>query len=68
MRRAAHCDECRHFDAGLIDAGEGWPCREGHRPRFYQPKTMGQAVFGWYGWKRRCEDFERADAGAKGQA
>jgi hypothetical protein len=67
MNRAVNCDECRHYDASLLDAGEGWPCSEGHKPRFYQPQTVMQAERGDYGWRRRCGDFER-DVKAEGQA
>lgn len=62
--RAAHCDECRHFDADIVPH-EGWPCVKGHKPRFYTPKTVMQAESGrWVllrlaGWKRRCDDFEK---------
>ena len=55
--KTRHCDECQHFDAALLDAGEGWPCGEGHKPRFYQPTSEGDLS---WGWKRRCEDFKDA--------
>lgn len=61
MTRAAHCDECKHYDADIVPH-EGWPCVEGHKPRFYIPQTMNQEHRGDYGWKRRCEDFERKEA------
>jgi len=60
MTRAANCDECRHYDATLLDAGEGWPCVEGHKPKFYKATTTMRAILGDYGWRRRCEDFEQA--------
>lgn len=55
--KTRYCDECDHFDAALLDAGEGWPCAEGHAPRFYRAQeiTLGGK---WGGWKRRCEDFK----------
>jgi hypothetical protein len=57
VSRAAHCDECKHFDPDIIERGS--PCVEGHKPRFYPPKSMHEANFGWYGWKRKCEDFAK---------
>lgn len=58
MTIAVNCDDCVHYDASLLDAGEGWPCFVGHKPRFYRPQTVMQAERGDYGWRRRCKDFE----------
>ena len=48
--KAKNCEECRHFLSG------GILCVEGHNPRFYKPKHERD---GDWGWKRRCEDFEK---------
>lgn len=58
--KARQCDECKHYDAEIVPY-EGWPCVEGHKPRFYKPLTISQAHSGDWGWKRRCEDFERSE-------
>lgn len=54
MKRAKHCHECRYMG----DQARGI-CWAGHRPRFYQPKTLRAAIYGDWGWKRRCSDFEK---------
>lgn len=52
MRRAKHCDECRHWRGGSFGAPD---CAKGHKPRFYLPtRIMAQN----WGYKRRCEDFK----------
>ena len=48
----AHCIDCQHRDLDP-DLGK-LTCSKGHRPRFYAPRTPGDAN---WGWKRRCEDF-----------
>ena len=65
---AVFCDQCRHYDPTLLEAGEGWPCEEGHKPRFYAPKTMSQAHTNDWGWKRRCDDFKAKPADPLGGA
>lgn len=59
--RAVNCDQCRHYDAEIVPF-EGWPCVEGHKPRFYAPKTTMEAESGEWGWRRRCADFEPNNA------
>ena len=59
MKRAAHCDDCKHFHVTLHPSST---CSQGHKPRFYAPKTISQATFGWYGWKRKCEDFVKEES------
>ena len=59
MNRAAHCEDCKHFDEHLLPQS---PCSQGHTPRFYPPKSMHEANFGWYGWKRKCEDFVKEES------
>jgi hypothetical protein len=58
--KAQWCDQCKHYDPKL-DADMKSPCGKGHRPRFYKPLTISQAHSGDWGWKRRCEDFERGE-------
>ena len=55
MKRAAHCNECKHYN-GDRDR----PCNLDHRPRFYLPQTMRAVHTGDFGWKRRCADFKDA--------
>lgn len=58
--KAQWCHECKHYDAEIVPH-EGWPCVEGHKPRFYKPLTLSQAHSDEWGWKRKCEDFERSE-------
>lgn len=58
MTRAAQCDECKHFNPRGLEEGNRVVCRKGHKPRFYLPKTMMQAIYLEYGYRRRCEDYE----------
>lgn len=57
--KAVYCDECKHFSETLATYKR--PCKAGHRPRFYVPRTTSHAVVGDYGWKRRCNDFEKSE-------
>ena len=58
--KAQWCDQCKHCDFDRLDRlGKGNPCTKGHKPRFYAPQTNHQAHTGIYGWKRKCEDFEK---------
>jgi hypothetical protein len=54
MKRAHNCSDCKHF--GGVN---GKVCGKGHRPRFYAPQTIRATTVGNFGWKRRCDDFER---------
>ena len=58
--KAKQCDECQHFDGERWNHKDG-PCTKGHRPRFYKPLTFSQAHSSSWGWKRKCEDFERKE-------
>lgn len=51
------CQECKHHDF----SGDKLKCLEGHKPRFFTPRSP---VDDNWGWKRRCEDFieEQAEA------
>lgn len=60
-RAAAFCDECAHHWPTALTPAQA--CRLGHRPRFFIPHTMRDAVPQNYGWKRRCADFSPATAG-----
>jgi predicted anti-sigma-YlaC factor YlaD len=57
--KAKNCDECKHFSETLATYKR--PCKLLHRPRFYVPRTTTQAEAGDYGWKRRCNDFDRGE-------
>lgn len=46
-KRASQCDQCTNWTGTL-------PCRAGHRPRHYVPRSP---VDDEWGWKRRCADF-----------
>ncbi len=60
--KAQWCEECRHCDLDRLDKfGRGSPCTKGHRPRLYKPLTLSQAHSDDWGWKRKCEDFERRE-------
>ena len=49
------CDECKHH---INNEYSTWDvCDLGHKPRFYKPQSMRQAINGDWGWKRKCEDF-----------
>ena len=76
--RTADCTACKFFESGLHEseepahpsavfrevhdfAGTWWyACAKHHRPRFYAPRRPDD--FYW-GWKRRCEDFEEGNDG-----
>lgn len=56
MSKAKNCDECQHsytrdWDLRLY-------CNKGHKPRYYAPKTISEALRANFGWKRTCEDFQ----------
>jgi hypothetical protein len=51
--QAKQCDECRH--SGWDSVKGTVTCAKGHKPRFYQPRHMGDEL---WGWKRRCDEFE----------
>ena len=55
---ADYCDQCAHYKATVERPRD--VCAIGHRPRFYIPKTLGEAHGGSWGWKKRCIDFQRA--------
>jgi len=47
------CDACAHaYYWG--EMGEKLECLEGHKPRFYKPRSGNDAD---WGWKRRCDDY-----------
>ena len=53
-----NCDECVHkytrdWDLRLH-------CNKAHKPRFYAPKDISDAMRGNWGWKRKCEDYQAA--------
>ena len=48
----AYCLDCQHRD--LDDERGILTCRNGHRPRFYAPRSPSSVD---WGWKRRCGDF-----------
>ena len=50
------CSECRHFE--VIRFGLSDTCDEGHKPRFYKPRSP---IDEDWGYKRKCEDFEGKD-------
>lgn len=64
--KTKYCDDCKHvaplFTHAFSPKMKRPPCDKGHRPKFFQPKSMGDAVHGRYGFKRRCLDFEGVNA------
>lgn len=50
-----NCEECKHSQSYLP---EEMRCLKGHKPRFYTPKDISDAMRGNWGWKGKCEDFE----------
>jgi hypothetical protein len=61
--KTQHCDKCRNFGVipylGIGPTQYRAQCMQGHGLRFYKPKTERDAYWGDWGWKRRCEDFDR---------
>lgn len=57
MKRAAYCDECKHYRGGT---DRQTVCGRGHLPKFYFAKSYLQLVLGDFGWKRRCPEFKDA--------
>jgi hypothetical protein len=51
------CHDCEHFKNEHYWPGKDM-CKQGHKPRFYSPKTIHQAHIGVYGWKKKCIDFK----------
>lgn len=57
MKPASHCDDCAHWDRES-DTYTADDCKMGHRPRFFVPRGPLDSE---YGFKRRCDDFERGE-------
>ena len=53
-----YCEWCQHH--AFIGDTNQLVCAKGHKPRFYKPRTTSPMDSDW-GWKRRCEDYERGD-------
>jgi len=65
--KAKWCDDCEYLsyiDVEKRKQRDAWAmCLMAHPIRFYQPKTLGDAVHGRYGFKRKCLDFESKNKG-----
>ena len=48
--KTQNCRECRHYDQ-IQDN----PCTIGHKPRYYIPRKMWDAP---WGYRKKCADFE----------
>ena len=57
-KKAKNCHECRHWRSGSFGEPD---CAKGHKPRFYLPQTMRDAITDGFGYKRRCADFEEVE-------
>jgi len=67
MSKAKWCDDCVHVDvlndrllirSTLLGPVANVRCGAEHKPNFYQPKSLGDAVHGRYGYKRVCREFD----------
>ena len=51
--KAAHCDECKHFNDEDVPGAR--VCEKNHKPRWYGQKNVYETD---WGYKRVCEDYK----------
>ena len=52
--KAANCDECKHFNDEDVPGAK--VCEKNHKPRWHSQKAVYDTD---WGYKRRCDDFEK---------
>lgn len=52
--KSANCDECKHFNDEDVPGAK--VCEKNHKPRWYSQKAVYDTD---WGYKRRCDDFEK---------